>query len=133
MNEDFFFINQKVVASKINETINNIDNSLVYKLDLSSTVSYLSPLVDLSRASVKTITNRVENPQGKESRFGRRDQILSFFPVFSMTVAGVDPSEVISLDQRVTGGTTKAEGIVCLLYTSPSPRDSRKSRMPSSA
>ena len=112
LNEDFFFINQKVVASKINETINNIDNSLVYKLDLSSTVSYLSPLVDLSRASVKTITNRVENPQGKESRFGRRDQILSFFPVFSMTVAGVDPSEVISLDQRVTGGTTKAEGIV---------------------
>jgi regulation of enolase protein 1 (concanavalin A-like superfamily) len=61
---------------------------------------------------LKTITNRVENPQGKESRFGRRDQILSFFPVFSMTVAGVDPSEVISLDQRVTGGTTKAEGIV---------------------
>ena len=27
----------------------------------------------------------------------------------------------------------KAEGIFCLLYTSPSPRDSRVSRMPSSA
>ena len=112
LNEDFFFINQKIIASKINETINNIDNSLVYKLDLSSTVDYLSPVVDLSRASVKTISNRVENPSGKEDRFGRRNQILSFFPVFSMTVAGVDPSEVISLDQRVTGSTTKAEGIV---------------------
>ena len=27
----------------------------------------------------------------------------------------------------------KAKDIICLLYTSPSPRDSRKSRMPSSA
>ena len=27
----------------------------------------------------------------------------------------------------------KAQGMVCLLYTSPSPRDRQKSRMPSSA
>ena len=112
LNEDFFFINQKVVASKINETINNIDNSLVYKLDLSSSVSYLSPVIDLSRASVKTITNRVENPLGREDRYGRRDQVLSFYPVYSMSVAGISGNEVISLDQRVTGGTTKAEGVV---------------------
>ena len=29
--------------------------------------------------------------------------------------------------------TVVAEGIACLLYTSPSPRDKRQSRMPSSA
>jgi hypothetical protein len=112
LNEDFFFINQKIVASKINETINNINNSLVYKLDLSSSVSYLSPVIDLSRASVKTITNRVENPLGREDRYGRRDQVLSFYSVYSMSVVGVSGNEVISLDQRVTGGTTKAEGVV---------------------
>ena len=31
------------------------------------------------------------------------------------------------------GGTTRATANVCLLYTSPSPRDRQKSRMPSSA
>ena len=33
----------------------------------------------------------------------------------------------------VEGGPTEAEGLICLLYTSPSPRDRQKSRMPSSA
>ena len=31
------------------------------------------------------------------------------------------------------GGGNSADGNVCLLYTSPSPRDRQKSRMPSSA
>ena len=30
-------------------------------------------------------------------------------------------------------GRIAAEGVICLLYTSPSPRDKRQSRMPSSA
>ena len=40
------------------------------------------------------------------------------------------------LAKRVQAGTLKLDGIVietCLLYTSPSPRDMRRSRMPSSA
>ena len=110
LNEDFYFINQKIVASRINETVNNIENSIVYKLDLSSKVSYLSPVVDLSRCSVKTITNRVENPSGYENRFGRRNQILSFLPVYSMTVAGLQQGNIVQLNQTVVGNTTKAEG-----------------------
>jgi hypothetical protein len=110
LNEDFYFINQKIVASRINETINNIENSLVYKLDLSSTVSYLSPVIDLSRCSIKTITNRVENPLGREDRFGRRNQILSFLPVYSMTVAGLQSGDIVQLNQTMVGSTTKAEG-----------------------
>ena len=78
LNEDFFFVNQKVLASRVNETINNIDRSLTYKFDLSSTVSYLSPIVDLSKASLKTISNKVENASGREDRFGRRYQLLEF-------------------------------------------------------
>lgn len=112
LNEDFFFINQKIIASRINETINNIDRSLTYKLDLSSTVSYLSPLVDLSRASVKTISNKVENASGQEERFGRRNQILEFYPVYTFLVDGVDTGngESISNNQTITGSTTKASG-----------------------
>ena len=33
----------------------------------------------------------------------------------------------------VTGRFVNTKGIICLLYTSPSPRDAHESRMPSSA
>ena len=39
----------------------------------------------------------------------------------------------LSRDSLVRAGINDAEIIVCLLYTSPSPRDKRQSRMPSSA
>ena len=110
LNEDVFFINQKFIASRINQIINNVDNSLLYKLDLSSTVSHLSPLVDLSRSSVKTVSNRVENPKGKEERFGRRQQILEFFPVYTFLIEGVQQSETINVSQTITGSTTNASG-----------------------
>ena len=41
-------------------------------------------------------------------------------------VPGVNPDAMLSLMQAQGGG-------ICLLYTSPSPRDQRGSRMPSSA
>ena len=45
----------------------------------------------------------------------------------------VDPEGII--DQRVVDAVEDAveESLSCLLYTSPSPRDKRQSRMPSSA
>jgi len=112
LNEDFFFINQKVLASRVNETINNINRSLTYKLDFSSSVSYLSPMIDLSRSSIKVISNRVENASGMESRFGRRNQILEFYPVYTFLVDGVNTQggELISNNQKITGLTTKASG-----------------------
>ena len=45
-------------------------------------------------------------------------------------------SDAVSLAKRGARVITKAEGVYlwdCLLYTSPSPRDQRGSRMPSSA
>jgi len=110
LNEEVFFINQKIIASRINETVNDIDRSLTYKIELSSKKSTLSPLIDLSRASIKTITNKIENAKGKESRFGRRNQILEFYPVYSMLINGVQQSETITKGQIVTGKTTNASG-----------------------
>ena len=112
LNEDFYFINQKIVASKINETANGINNSLLYKLDLSSTVSHLSPVIDLARASVKTISNRVESSSGSEERYGRRNQIVSFLPVYSFTASGLQGAEVINDNQTLVGVTSKAEGTI---------------------
>ena len=111
LNEDFFFINQKVLASRVNESLNSIDRSLTYKVDLSSTVSYLSPLVDISKASIKTISNRIENASGKEDRFGRRDQILEFYPVWKFAVTN-GTGTAITDNQRVTGLTTNASGTI---------------------
>jgi len=127
LNEDFFFINQKVVASRINESINNIDRSLTYKINLTSTVSHLSPIIDLSKASLKTISNRIENSLGKEDRFGRRDQILEFYPVYEFTTANTHtpssvgtgntniiaaPGTTVDSLQTITGVTSNASGYI---------------------
>ena len=111
LNEDFFFINQKILASRVNETMNNIDNSLTYKIDLSSTVSHLSPLIDLSRASIKTISNRIENAKGQEDRFGRRDQILNFYPVYTCSVVNNTGTPPV-VGMTVQGMATNSEGVI---------------------
>ena len=79
---------------------------------MSSTVSYLSPIIDLSKASVKTISNKVESADGREDRFGRRNQILEFYPVYTFLIDGVDTEngESVSTGQSITGQTTKASG-----------------------
>ena len=41
--------------------------------------------------------------------------------------------ELIASENIVSQAVLEAQGSVCLLYTSPSPRDRQKSRMPSSA
>jgi hypothetical protein len=111
LNEDIFFINQKLIASRVNQIINNLDRSLTYKIDLSSSVSHLSPIIDLSRSTVKTITNKVENATGSEDRFGRKNQILEFYPVYNFIVSGIDTTtEIIQPNQTIAGSTTNASG-----------------------
>ena len=111
LNEPHYFTNQKFIASSINETLNNIDESLLYKLSLSSTVSYLSPVVDLGTCSVKTVTNRIEDATGQEDRFGRRDQILKFYPVYKFTIDGTQGTQIQN-DQAIEGYTSKAVGSI---------------------
>jgi len=108
INEEQFFTNQKVIASRINEILNSVDRSLTYKVQLSSSVSYLSPVIDLRVASVKTSTNRIEDANGKEDRFGKRYQILTFLPVYQFLVNGTN--ENIEINQTVEGLTSGAKG-----------------------
>ena len=82
-------------------------------MSLSSSVSHLSPIIDLSSATVKTVSNRVENATGQEDRFGRRDQVIEFYPVYQFNLAGNGGTQ-LQANQTIKG---------CLLYTSPSPRD----------
>jgi len=112
LNEPHFFDNQKVIASEINETLNNVGRSLTYKMDLSSTVSYLSPVVDLSNASVKTVTNRIENASGQENRYGRRNQILEFYPVFTFALSTTTIGVTYQNNQSIKGKTSQATGSI---------------------
>ena len=109
INQIHYFTNQKVVASRINEVINEIDRSLTYKLNLSSKISYLSPVIDLRCSSVKLASTKIENPTGYEDRFGKRYQIIKFFPIYKFNVATVPSAGVGS---AVSGTTSGAFGTV---------------------
>ena len=108
LNEPHYFTNQKFVISTINEIMNNVRNSLIYKLDLSSDVSYLSPVVDLATTSVKTVSNRIESSTGQEDRYGRRDQLIKFYPIYKFTVN--DEGNNLIVNQAVEGITSRAQG-----------------------
>ena len=113
LNEEHFFINQKVITSDINAVINGIDESIKYKLKLSSTNSAVSPIVDLRTSSVKTASNRTENAKGYEDRFGKRDQKLTFLPLYdiSVNVNGVNAG-AIEPGTVLIGLSSQAEGFI---------------------
>jgi hypothetical protein len=111
LNEEHFFLNQKIVCSRINEIMNSIDRSLTYKINLSSTKSYLSPVIDLRVASIKTSSNRVENASGKENRFGKRYQIIKLLPLYTLQIAG-NGSTGITVNQTVQGEFSGARGTI---------------------
>lgn len=110
INQQQYFENQKIVCSNINEVENGIDNSLSYKLNLNSTVSYLSPVIDLNLSSVKLSSIRLENPSGYEDRFGKRYQIIKYFPVYELALDAF-PAE-LNLRDVVTGEDSGAIGTI---------------------
>jgi len=117
LNEEQYFLNQKMITSRINEVVNDIDSSLQYKINLSSEVSHLSPVIDLRTASVKTISNRVDNASGSEKRFGKRYQILKMYPIYKFTITGNNDgsggADILAVtNQNVTGQTSGAESEV---------------------
>ena len=101
LNEIQYFTNQKVIASRINQVLNNVTRSLEYKIDFGSDVSYLSPAIDLSSASVITSTNRIEKASGKEDRYGRRDAVLKLKEVYSFTLGNLN-TQTIQSNQEVS-------------------------------
>ena len=113
LGEEHFFTNQKVVASRINQTMNGLAHSLKYKFRLSTTNSALSPVIDLRTATVKTATNRIENATGYEDRYGKRDQIVKFQPLYTLSIA-VTGTNAGQVDTNLTlvGQTSKAEGLI---------------------
>ena len=112
LNQEQFFSNQKIVASRINETLNSLNRSLTYKINLASSVSYLSPVIDLNTCSVKMSTNRIENSTGFEDRFGKRNQILRFSPLYNLGLIVVGSDNDLVTGTILSGQTSKAVGTI---------------------
>lgn len=112
LNEEHFFLNQKVIASRVNELYNDVSNSLAYKFVLSSSNSNLSPVVNLNTASVKTVTNRIENATGFEDRFGKRNQVLTFLPLYNLGVSLVGDDTLLQLNYTVEGNSSGATATI---------------------
>ena len=113
LGEEHFFTNQKIVASRINQTMNGLPHSLKYKFKLTTDTSVLSPVIDLRTATVKTSSNRIENATGYEDRYGKRDQIVKFQPLYTLAfaVTGSNAGQV-GVNLSVVGQTSKAEGLI---------------------
>ena len=115
LNEEHFFTNQKVIASKFNEIKNNIDNSLIYKFTFSTSVNNLSPVIDLRSSSVKVISTQIDKPKGNETRFGRRYKLLSFYPIYKFNVSNLPTNSsgdaiLPTVNQSIVGKTSKCRG-----------------------
>jgi len=113
LNQEQYFENQKFITSNINEILNSTGKSLTYKMILSSEVDYLSPLIDLRNVSVKTSSSRVDNSLGKEDRYGKRYQVIKFWPVYTFPIDFINPSVTpIQENQTLIGKSSNAEGTI---------------------
>ena len=95
-------------------------------LDRRTIVLRLDAEIGAQRAEIRLFTN-VKIDTGADGRQG--------LIVVTLRIRDRASGDVI-LETKITAGLQASLGardIVCLLYTSPSPRDRQKSRMPSSA
>ena len=76
---------------------------------------------------VKVTTKKKEEGEGDEEE-EEEEEIARFESRENELV----PGDLCEVEERMSGGVD-ASALVCLLYTSPSPRDVEESRMPSSA
>ena len=81
-------------------------------MELSSTSTHLSPVIDLSSASVKTVSNRIENAEGQENRYGRRNQLIEFYPVYSFSLATATVGITYQNNQSIKGASSGANGTI---------------------
>ena len=111
-----------------------------YVLNLIDTPGHVDFSYEVSRslAACEGALLVVDASQGVEAQsvancYSAIEQGLEIIPVINkIDLPAADPEKVISDIEEIIGIEVE-EPIFCLLYTSPSPRDQRGSRMPSSA
>ena len=133
------------------------ESSILPSLSDFIEIKALSPLFEPNWAEMGELDATIElfcewlDDQGIEGMSYEKHRIGKLSPVLIVTIEGTGPGEVIfysHLDKQPSKPELWSEGLhpsdhssgfdgclsrCCLLYTSPSPRDRQKSRMPSSA
>ena len=81
LNENFKFDTSRIIASPVNET-NELGGakSLFFDIVLSSTKSNLSPVIDLDRASIIAVGNRMNNVDSSSDVYPTTDFVASTEP-----------------------------------------------------
>ena len=81
-NESFYPTTPRQIASQINETtyVSGGGKSLDLRATMASTDSFLSPMLDLDRMSVFTISNRIDNPQVFGGSNTGQNAVLNYLP-----------------------------------------------------
>lgn len=81
--DNYYFNSTRVIASQPNEVLRSLPTqlnggkSIKYQINLQTTKDNVSPILDLQRTNVITVSNRVDNPTGNEGRFGALSQTLT--------------------------------------------------------
>ena len=122
--------------------------STIYQRDPISVVSEVykdfNDLVFTRRGQNEAFKNFESRYAAQLSKFNANGSSVTFSEALSalmlLSNAGVDDGQRISIISSVATGSSDTiedgsanDAYICLLYTSPSPRDQRGSRMPSSA
>ena len=87
-------------------------------------------IIDIGGESSRPGSKSISSEEELERTIPLISKIHSNFPE---VVISIDTTKSEVAEQAILSGANIVNDISCLLYTSPSPRDMRRSRMPSSA
>ena len=112
-NDNYYYEDSRVIASPINESLRagssllNGNKSILYTVSLSTTKDNVSPVLDIDRANLITVSSRIDKPTGNEDRFGTISQTLTVPTSSNYAVSTITPDTVgtvIMTFSQATGG-----------------------------
>jgi len=99
-NDNYYFEESRIIASAVNEvyrgqsSLMNGERSVTQTISLQTSKDNITPVLDANRCNLITVSSRMDNPTGKEDRFGTVSQTLSVDVNSDYTVSTVSPDVV---------------------------------------
>lgn len=98
--DNYYFGESRVIASSINEVYRNQpsllngNSSVTYSISFQTTRDNISPVLDVNRCNLITVSSRMDNPTGNEDRFGSISQTLMVPTTSDYVVSTISPDTV---------------------------------------